>query len=399
MNKKQFLLIVVALVVLGIAGAGLFWRDLKDYRESGAKIGAKVLPELKAAEVAEMRLKDAKHEVTLLNKDGNWSVKERGGYPANVSEISDLMVKLVEARVIQSDPVTPALLPRLELGEPGKGEGSGTLLEMKDKAGKVVASITLGKKSLKKDPGNPLPIAQDGVPAGRFIVVTGKAQNAIVVGDPLNNAEARPGAWLAKNFFKADRIKTLTMAGDGAMQWKITRNEEWGQWKFATGGGDLDASAAVGAVNLLNGLAFADVAIDPRAEDADKPFTVTAETFDNLTYTLEFAKVKSSDPKAADQYRLKFKVAGEPPKARAPEKGEKPEDKDRRDKEYAENVKKLEARVEFEKILGNWTYVIDGKALAPLLKERSLMIAQKRKPGADGPPPGFPGMPGMMMGR
>ena len=56
------------------------------------------------------------------------------------AEISDLMVKLVEARVIQSDPVSPALLPRLELAEPGKGEGSGTLLEMKDKLGADLTS-------------------------------------------------------------------------------------------------------------------------------------------------------------------------------------------------------------------------------------------------------------------
>lgn len=394
MNRKQFFLLVIALAVLGAAAAALFWQDVTAYRQSGAKIGAKVFPDLKAAEVAEIRLKDAKGEVTLVNKEGNWSVKERGGYPANVEEISGLLIKLVEARVVQSDPVSATLLPRLELAEPGKGEGTGTLLEIKDKAGKTVAAATLGKTSLKKDPGNPLPAAQDGVPAGRFLVLAGKTDNAIVVGDPLANATARPGPWLARNFFKVDRIRTLTVAGEGANQWKITRTEEWGQWKFAAGGGDLDPSAAVGAVNALGSMTFTDVAIGVKEEDTEKPFTITAETFDNLTYVLTVAKVKE-----AGSYRVKFKLTGEPPKTRPAEKGEKPEDKERRDKEFANAMKNLEARVAFEQILGNWTYVIDAKALAPLVKERAQMIAQKRKPG-EGPPPGMPpGFPGMMMGR
>ena len=55
MNRKQFLILVLALLVLGGAGIALFWQDIADYRASGAKIGAKLLPEFKLADVAQMR--------------------------------------------------------------------------------------------------------------------------------------------------------------------------------------------------------------------------------------------------------------------------------------------------------------------------------------------------------
>ncbi len=399
MNRKQFLMMLVAVAVLGGAGLAMFWKDISGYQESGAKIGAKVLPNLKAADATEIRLKDEKNEVTLVSKGGSWSVKERGGYPADVGEISELMAKLVEAKIVQSESVGESLYPRLNLGEPGKSkgegktEGTGTLLELKDKAGKPIANLIFGKVSLKKDPGNPLPNAVDGVPAGRYMIAPGKIQSVVVVSDPFANVDAKAGKWLAKNFFKADRIKTLTV-GEGAAQWKITRELEYSQWKFAAGAGQLDPSAAVGAVNALGQLAFSDVSTEAKVE-GEKLTTIIAETFDNLTYTIKVAKQKSGD-----DYLFNFVLTGEPPKTRAPEKDEKPDEIERRAKEYVDTMKRLDARSQFEKILGQWVYVMPAKLLEPMLKDRAQMVVQPRKPGDDkggpGGPPGFP--PGMMPG-
>lgn len=380
MNRKQFLILVLMLVVLGGAGLALFWQDIAAYRASGAKIGAKLLPDFKIAEVAQIRLQDAKVEVTLVKKDERWVVRERGDYTANFQGIGDLMVKLVELKVTQAETVGDSLLPRVELVAPAQGgdakaprqtEGVGTLVEFKDKAAKVLASLVLGKKVLKKDPLNPLPSAQDGVPAGRYVRVTGASERVVVVSDPLNVAEARPGKWLARDFFKVDRIKTLAVGPAGsAPGWKITRDVEWGQWKFAGGGGELDASSAVGAVNALGNMMFADVAVKP--EEAEKPRVAVAETFDNLSYT-----VKITGKKGGDEYYLSFSVSGEPPKQRVPEKGEKPEEQARRDKDFAETRKKLEERIVRERALAKWTYVVAKQAVEPLLKDRAEMLAQK----------------------
>src|SRR5690606_1050790 len=114
-------------------------------------------------------------EVTLVAKDKIWRVEQRGGYPADFSRISGLILKLLDAKVTQSETVGASLHPRLNLLAPDKGakEGTGTLIELSDAAGKTLASMVLGKVSLKKDPMNPLPNAKDGVPAGRHILVAG----------------------------------------------------------------------------------------------------------------------------------------------------------------------------------------------------------------------------------
>ena len=388
MTRKQFLILLLAVVVLGGAGLALIWRDLDGYRASGARIGAKLLPKLQIADVAEMRLQDAKDQTTLVRKEKVWIVQERGGYPASFQEISDLLIKLVELKVTQSEQVGETLWPRLELAEPGAAkEGVGTLIEFKDAKGKPLTLIVLGKKVLKKDPLNPLPAAKDGVPAGRYIRVAGAKDTVVVVSDPLNAAEARPGRWLSKQFVKIDRVRTLAVGPEGAAPaWKIARSEEWGQWKFAAGGGDLNPSAAVMAVNKLGSLSFDDVAVDAKGGSAEKPVVAVAETFDNLVYTVRMAKRAGGS-----DYLVSITVSGEPPKQRAAEKGEKKEESDKRDKEFADARKRLDERIAVEKALGRWTYVISAKELEPLLAGRNEMLAPKRGEKPQG------GMPPFMM--
>ena len=384
MNRKQFLWLMLAVVIMCGAGFALFWQDITAYRDSGAKIGAQLLPPMKVGDVAKLRLQDATGEVTLAVKDKVWRVEQRGGYPADFAEISGLILKLLDVKVVQSEVVGASLHGRLNLLAPDKGakgakEGTGTLVELSDAAGKVLVSMVLGKVSLKKDPMNPLPNAKDGVPAGRHILVAGKGDNVFVVSDPLDKAVARPGAWLTKDFFKIERIKTLQLAADGgvnaaASSWKITRDEEWGQWKFATGGGQLHPSAAVTVNNAWSGLSFTDVILDDKT-GTDKAVTFTAQTFDDLTYTVKLA------PHTDGDYVLRFKVAGTPPKTRKPEQKEKAEDVAKLDKEFAENLRRLEARVMLEQARSQWAYVVPGKQVAPLLLKREQMVVPARPQG------------------
>lgn len=372
MNRKQFLILIAALVVLGGAGLLLFRQDVAEYRESGAKIGAKLLPDLKIADVTSIRLQDAKHEVTLVRKKDGWVVQERSDYPADFEAISNLMVKLIGLKITQSEQVAAKLYPRLDLGEPGKGEGAGTVMEFKNAGGTSLARIILGKKVLKKDPMNPLPGARDGVPAGRYVLPPGAKNRVVAVSDPLSAAEADPAKWLKKDFFKAERIRTLAVGPEGkAPEWRITRKEEWGEWRFP-GGGKLDGSAAVAAVNKLGSMRFRDVVPDPDREPLHKATVAVANTFDKLTYRIRLAKRK-----AGDDYLVTVTVSGTPPRERVPEKGEKPEDKERRDKEFAETLKALEKRIEAEKALAKWGYIVATSEVEPLLKTRGEMTAAK----------------------
>ena len=125
-----------------------------------------------------------------------------------------------------------------------KNDGMGTQLELSDKGGKQLGSVLLGKIVTKKEP-SPLPVQQE-TPVGRYVLTT-TTPTVLVMSDAVKNATAKPDAWLAREFFKADRIKSLASSGDNA-SWKIARKEEYDPWKFADGG-ELDPSKAVAAAN------------------------------------------------------------------------------------------------------------------------------------------------------
>jgi len=380
MNRRTFLILIALLVVLGGAGLALFWQDLSAWRKADVKIGSRIFDQVPVNDVARIRLKDGKGEVTLALKDGRWVVRERGDYSASVQEIGDLLLKLPDLKVVQTEAVGEALLPRLNLLDPAnakadKADNAATLLELSDKSGKVIGSALLGRKVIKIEP-SPLPIKQE-TPVGRYVLTQG-SPTVLVLSDALKNADAKPAQWLARDFFKTERIKSLTASGEGA-QWKIIRNEEYGQWKFADGAGQLDASAATAAVNALSSLAFSDLALELKAENFDKPRTLVAETFDNLTYAIKLAR----KPDSADYY-LSVTVSGEPPRERKPEAGEKAADKERLDKEFTDSRKKLDERLKLERGLAAWTYVVAGKGLEPLLKDRAQLTAAPRKPPVPG---------------
>jgi hypothetical protein len=375
MNRKQFLWLMLLVMVMGGAGLGVFWKDITAYRDSGAKIGAQLLNDMRVSDVAKVRVQDAHNETTLVLKDKVWRVEQRGGYPADFGQISALILKLLDVKALQSETVGASLHGRLNLLAPGKGggkdksEGTGTQLELFDAAGKRLAGIMLGKVSLKKDPLNPLPNARDGVPAGRHVLVAGREDRVVVVGDPLERAVAAPGAWVARDFFKAERIRALRRSGaDG---WQIGRDEEWGQWRFLSGGGQLNPSAAVAANNALGNPEFTDVVVDDKVDFA-KAIELTADTFDGLTYRVQAL------PQPAGDYLVKFSVSGKPPATRKREAKEKAEETEKLDKEFADTMKRLEARVMVEQARSQWTYRVAGKTLEPLLRPRDMLLAGGR---------------------
>jgi hypothetical protein len=128
----------------------------------------------------------------------------------------------------------------------------------------------------------------------------------------------------------------------------------------------------VTATNKLGTMRFADVVADPASDPVHPGTVAVAETFDNLTYRVRIAKRK-----AGDDYQMTFTVSGTPPRTRVPEKGEKPEDKERRDKDFAETLKALDKRIAAEKALSKWTYVVSSAEVEPLLKTGAEMTARE----------------------
>ena len=160
-------------------------------------------------------------------------------------------------------------------------------------------------------------------------------------------------------------------------RWKLTRESESGEWKLAEAkpAEQLDASKASGVANPLSSPSFADVLPSAKPEDLglDKPTVVTVGTFDNFTYTLKVGQ------KTNDDFPLAMTVSAQFQKERTPGKDEKPEDKDKLDKEFKEKQKKLEEKLNQEKGYEKWVYLVSNWTVDPMLKERAQLLVEKKE--------------------
>src|SRR5205814_10142929 len=136
MNRKQLGTLIFLGAVIGILGLYVGRRNAASYQSSGeGGAGKKLLPDLPINDVARIAIKQGTNELNLARQDDNWTVRERYGYPANFQEIGDLLRKMWDLKIVQTEQIGPSQLTRLELTE-SAGTNSGTLLEFKDKSDK-----------------------------------------------------------------------------------------------------------------------------------------------------------------------------------------------------------------------------------------------------------------------
>jgi hypothetical protein len=257
--------------------------------------------------------------------------------------------------------------------------GSGTLVEFKDKSGKVVASVLLGKQHMRKSE-TPSPMGgSEGFPDGRYLLVLNGPKEVAVVAETFSEVDPKPDRWLNKDFFKVEKLKSISVTHTNATNsWKLTREVENGEVKLADAkpGEQLDTGKSSPLANALSYPSFNDL-VSPQATTSetgmDQPILARIETFDGLVYDI---KVGGKTPD--DNYYFSVAVAADPPKERKPGKEEKPEDKERLDKEFKESLAKLEEKLKQEKAFEKWTYLVSKWTVDPLLKERKDLLAEKK---------------------
>jgi hypothetical protein len=200
MNRKSFLILLILLIVVGGCGLYLFNRNSGSWQ--GAKTGARPFQKLDVNQVAQIHLQDGHAQTTLINRDGTWTIKERDGARANFDTVRNLLIKLPEVKVVQTQTVDASLLPRLDLIEPAaQATGAtdaaatvGTRFELQDKSGKTMAGLLLGKTVIKTE-SSPLAVKPTSA-VGRYVMLSG-APTVLLISDALTEAQADPAHWLA----------------------------------------------------------------------------------------------------------------------------------------------------------------------------------------------------------
>jgi len=380
MNRKQFAILLMLVAVLGVAGLMLYQRNKTSWQSRSQQLGQKLLGDLPVNDVAQIVIRSGTNELHLAKKEGAWRVRERSDYPANFSEISSLLLKLADLKAVQSEEVGPTQLGRYQLLPPGPGTNTATLVEFLDENGKALKSLLLGKPHLRKPErrSGMDDFGDTGWPDGRYVMVGAGARSVALVSDPLTQIEPKPEQWLNKDFFKVGKAKVVSVEFPVATNsWRVTRDTESADWKLADAKADekLDSAKVSGLNYALNSPSFNDVfpaSTGAEQTGLDKPTVINLETFDNFAYTLKVGT------KTNDTYPFIVSVVANPAKERAPGKDEKPEDKDKLDKEFKENLKKLEEKLAQEQAYAKWIYFVPSWSLDTLLKERSQILAEKK---------------------
>lgn len=347
---------VAALVVLLLAlggGALLLKQQGQSQRPAGAAaLGQPVLKDLKAAAITAISIREGGASITLEQKDGTWRIAERGGFAADADKVRDLVLKAIELKVGQSEPIGEADRARLKL------DGSGTTLEFRGADGKPLARLAIGAKFFKREPDNRERATGDG----RYVQLPEDPKTVIVVSDPLTLASTKSADWILRTGFAAEKVKAMEVMLAGVEKWKIERARDDAGWKLTPmrAGEKVDTIRANSASYSLNNVDLADVAapaLKPADTGLDKPFaTIVATTFDGLTYTVKLGKP------AGDNFHATVAVAGKG-MASGPD--------------AAERQKKIGERLPRERALAVHTLLIAKSKFDDILKKRAELLEKK----------------------
>ncbi len=392
MNRKQLILLIVVAAVLGGISLSVSRKEKSSWTESSQRMGEKLFSSLNVNDVESIEIKQASGSLTLAKKSDVWVVPSRSDYPANFGSIHDFLIKLMDLKVTQPVKAGVAQLPRLELLPPDKGTNSGTLVELKDKSGKTLSSLLLGRKHTR-DAGASSPFGGGPMPDGRYVMVGGDVKSVALVSETFTSIEPKVEEWLDKDFLKVEKLRSASVTAlQATNSWKLTRETENAEWKLADAKPEekIDTAKVSGVNYLLSSVTFTDVADaskKPEELGLDKPVLARLETFDGFTY-----QVKVGKPGPEGKVYIQIATTADLPKERVVGKDEKPEDKEKLDKEFKEKTQKIQEKLKKEQFHDKWSYQVDKWSVESLLKERREFMADKKddaKKGQDAPPGGI----------
>lgn len=375
MNKTLVAILGIILVVMGGSALLVYQQKKSAHPAASALLGQPLLKGLKASEISSIAIREPKQTLTLAKKDEHWTIPEKNGFPADLDKITELVVKAIELKAGQVEPIGEKDRARLLLAD--KGEGAATTLTFKAADGKILAELLVGKKYFKtQTEGDTAKMRGDG----RFVMLPGDPKQVYIVADPLTLASAASGDWISREGFAIERVKSLEVTrADKGEGYRIERATDGVDWKLdgMTAAQKLDTSRANAASYSLNKVGIEDLAAPDADTGLDKPAaTIVAHTFDGLVYTLRVGRTDK------DRTYVKLAVEGKPTRVSTPPKDEKAEDREKREKAFAGEMKKLEARVAREAALADYVLVVSTAKLADTLKKRAELLEQKKTEAA-----------------
>lgn len=290
MNARVAAVLVFLLVVLGGAALVAQREDRAERPQDAAALGQPLLKDLKAADIARIRIVEPKAALTLERKADQWVIAEREGFPADLAKVREFVLKAISLKVAQTEPIGEKDRARLNL------DASATQVEFAGGDGKPLAKLLVGKKLFRSEPENPERALGDG----RFVMLPGDEGRVFMISDPLPQATAKTAEWIDRRSFQIEKVKRLEVRYPGGEDWRLERAGDNAPWKLSglKPGEQVDTAKANAATYSLGLLELADVApkdAGPEATGLDKPIRVNAATFGGVSYALRIGRLEAGN--------------------------------------------------------------------------------------------------------
>jgi len=310
--------LLILLVILGLlAGAGAVLIRSRNANAPSEGMGAYLFEPLPVNDIASIVIQTPGEKVSLRREADSWIVKERFNYRADFSRISDLVRSLKEVKTGRRFDASEAVMKRLCLKSPedaaAKQEEKGTLIEMADGKGTLLAKMVIGNTRTRD--------SQKGPPDGQYVILDG-GSHVYLIDKVLSAYQSGPATWLEKSPVQvnAAEIRKITCLGpDGTNVIYTVERSEKGK-DLALAGVPADRKVKTSSLNRL-----ASALSSLKIEDVE-PVSAESKSLDDvsvrLDYTLFDGRVyhvypgKSCSPTVP--CRIRLEVALETPRSQAP---------------------------------------------------------------------------------
>ena len=143
MSRQRFIVLIAA-AVLAISGALYLSTQRNLPRDThGTALVPTLAGELNTVTALSVRRGSAAPTVTVHEKDGRWTVAERGDYPADVSKLRKLLLALSDAKIVEDKTSNPANFPVIGVEDPSLPAATGAEISVTARDGKH--AVIIGK--------------------------------------------------------------------------------------------------------------------------------------------------------------------------------------------------------------------------------------------------------------
>ncbi len=212
-----------AVTILFSAGA---WYANNSRASGGGSAGAGdfAVPALQERinDVASVVVETKDGKATLERVDAQWTLAEKGGYPAKEAKVREVLMALRGAEIVEQKTSDPEKFSKLGLDEPNGGDSKGKRITIQDAAGADIASVLIGDRRPSKAGFSPGRTRSKG----QTYIHTTEGAPALLV-DQEFTLDARTGTWLDQQIVNvpATRIRAVRIAHPGGEQLELYRKD------------------------------------------------------------------------------------------------------------------------------------------------------------------------------